>query len=157
MRIERRDGFRLWVGGPVPPGADAWTLGSLVIVRRRAADSVHLLAHELEHVCQYERAGFVGFLVRYVLAYLSWRVRLYGHDAAYRRIPAEVSAEWRARRRLGIGVGDGQHTPTDLDAAARAGDHDPVHLPPVPKRPQHPLIRGVGGSNDVQPPHPRES
>ena len=29
---------RVWKGGPVPPGADAITLGSLVIVRRRSAD-----------------------------------------------------------------------------------------------------------------------
>src|SRR5690606_31434529 len=31
--IDHRPGYRVWVGGPVPPGAAAWTLGSLVIVR----------------------------------------------------------------------------------------------------------------------------
>jgi len=116
MRIEDRAGFRLWIGGPVPPGADAWTLGSLVIVRKRASGSEHLLAHELEHVRQYETLGFVGFLTRYLMSYLSWRLRGYGHAASYRRIPAEVSAEWRARRTLRIGT-DGQDVTLDDDPA----------------------------------------
>lgn len=103
-RIERRPGFRLWVGGPVPPGADAWTLGDLVIIRRAHAGSAHLLRHELEHVRQYREQGFVGFLRRYVLDYLGLRLRGWGHDAAYRRIPAEIEAEWRTRRALGIGT-----------------------------------------------------
>ena len=105
MRIERRPGYRLWVGGPVPPGAAAWTLGSLVIVRTAHAESSLLLAHELEHVRQYRERGFVAFLVAYVRDYLGWRVRGYGHQAAYRRIPAEVSAEWRSRRTMRFGVG----------------------------------------------------
>jgi hypothetical protein len=40
----------------------------------------------------------VGFLRRYLGAYLGWRVRGYRHKAAYRRIPFEIEAEWRARR-----------------------------------------------------------
>lgn len=103
--IERRPGYRLWVGGPVPPGAGAWTLGSLVIVRRRLAGSALLLAHELQHVRQWREQGIVGFLWRYLGSYLSWRGRGYPHGAAYRRIPAEIDAEWRARRHLGIGSG----------------------------------------------------
>lgn len=103
-RIVRRPGHRLWIGGPVPPGADAWTLGSLVIVRRSHADSAHLLRHELEHVAQYRELGVVGFLLRYVTDYLGLRLVGFGHDVAYRRIPAEISAEWRTRRELGIGV-----------------------------------------------------
>ncbi len=102
-RIEQRPGYRLWVGGPVPPGAAAWTLGTLVIVRTRHAEGRHLLAHELEHVRQYQEAGAVVFLTRYLRAYLGLRLQGYGHQAAYRRIPAEVSAEWRARRQLHIG------------------------------------------------------
>lgn len=105
-RIEHRPGYRLWVGGPVPPGADAWTLGSLVIVRPASARSVHLLAHELEHVRQWRERGPVGFLRWYLGAYLAWRARGYPHRSAYRRIPAEVSAEWRARRHLHLGVVD---------------------------------------------------
>ena len=102
-RIERRPGYRLWVGGPVPPGADAWTLGDLVIVRARHAGSQHLIAHELEHVRQYHELGLAGFLVRYLAAYAVLRLRGFNHMAAYRRIPAEVSAEWRARRLLHLG------------------------------------------------------
>ncbi len=102
--IERGAEFRLWVGGPVPPGADAWTLGSLVIVRRGSADSTLLLAHEREHVGQWHRQGMAGFLASYLGAYFRGRVRGLGHDGAYRHIPQEVSAEWRARRALGVGV-----------------------------------------------------
>jgi hypothetical protein len=105
LRIERRPGYRLWVGGPVPPGAGAWTLGSLVIVRRRHAHRRLLLAHELEHVRQWRKQGVVGFLRPYLGAYLRERLRGRSHGAAYRRIPAEISAEWRARRHLGIGRG----------------------------------------------------
>jgi len=104
-RFERAGDHRRWIGGPVPRGAGAWTIGPLVIVRERLADDRHLHAHELEHVRQYRRQGMVVFLVRYLVAYLRWRLRGYPHDAAYRRIPAEVEAEWRARRALGIGVG----------------------------------------------------
>ncbi|MCU1499888.1 MAG: hypothetical protein JWM47_3841 [Acidimicrobiales bacterium] len=102
-RIEQHPGYRLWVGGPVPPGAAAWTLGSLVIVRARNADITHLLTHELEHVRQWRELGAVGFLHRYLADYLHWRLRGYPHAAAYRRIPAEIAAEWRARRRLHLG------------------------------------------------------
>lgn len=103
-RTERHAGYRLWVGGPVPPGAAAWTLGSLVIVRRRSAGQRLLLAHELQHVEQWRSQGFVGFGLTYLGAYLGWRLRGYGHDAAYRRIPQEIRAEWRARRRLEWGT-----------------------------------------------------
>ena len=87
----------------MPPGADAWTIGSTVIVRTRHAGSTHLLAHELEHVRQYRDEGLVGFLARYLRSYVALRLRGWDHKAAYRRIPAEITAEWRARRHLGIG------------------------------------------------------
>jgi hypothetical protein len=88
---------RVWVGGPVPPGADAITLPGLVIVRRRAAGDPVLLAHEAVHLRQWRELGVVGFLRRYIGAYLRWRMRGYGHWAAYRRIPLEIEAEWEAR------------------------------------------------------------
>jgi hypothetical protein len=97
-RLERKDTYWRLVGGPVPPGADAITLGRLVIVRRRAASSARLLRHELVHVRQWRRLGVAGFLRRYLGAYLRWRVRGYPHRAAYRRIPLEIEAEWEARR-----------------------------------------------------------
>jgi hypothetical protein len=87
------------VGGPVPPGFDAITLGSLVVVRRRVAHSGALLRHEGVHVEQWRRLGVIGFPVRYVLGYLRWRLRGYGHRGAYRRIPLEVEAAWRERHR----------------------------------------------------------
>lgn len=90
--------MRVWVGGPVPPGADAITLGSLVIVRRRAAGNAELMAHEAVHVRQWASLGVVGFLVRYMSAYLRWRLRGYPHWGAYRRIPLEVEAAWEARQ-----------------------------------------------------------
>ena len=84
----------------MPPGADAITLGSLVIVRRRSADNTRLMRHEQEHVRQWRDLGVVGFLRRYLGAYLRWRLRGYGHRAAYLRIPLEIEAEWVARREV---------------------------------------------------------
>ena len=88
----------MWVGGPVPRGAAAITLGPLVSVRRRFAGDERLLRHELVHVRQWRTLGVFGFLGRYVGAYLRWRLRGYGHWAAYRRIPLEVEADWESRR-----------------------------------------------------------
>ena len=87
----------VWVGGPVPRGSSAITLGRVVIVRRAAASSARLLRHEHVHVQQWRRLGVVGFLLRYVGAYLRWRARGFGHWGAYRRIPLEVEAEWTSR------------------------------------------------------------
>jgi len=81
----------------VPPGADAWTLGSLIIVRRASAGSARLLAHERVHVEQWRRLGVAGFLRRYLAAYMRWRLAGYPHIGAYRRIPLEVEASWRSR------------------------------------------------------------
>lgn len=85
----------------MPPGADAITLGRVVSVRAKAATSVRLLRHEAVHVRQWRDLGAIRFLVRYVGAYLRWRLRGYPHWAAYRRIPLEVEAEWFARRGVG--------------------------------------------------------
>jgi Domain of unknown function (DUF4157) len=98
VALERREGYWRWVGGPVPPGAAAITLGPLIVVRARAASNPLLLRHELVHVEQWRRLGVVGFLVRYLWAYGRWRLRAHGHRGAYLRIPLEVEAEWRARR-----------------------------------------------------------
>lgn len=83
--------------GIAAPGAVATTFGSTVFLRRGHELTPRLLRHEYEHVCQYHRHGWVGFLRRYLLDYLRWRARGYGHRAAYRRIPFEIQAEWRAR------------------------------------------------------------
>ena len=90
---------RVWVGGPVPPGADAITLGRLIIIRKKAAGSEQLLAHEHVHVRQWAQHGVLGFLRRYVAGYLRVRLAGYGHWGAYRRIPFEVEVEWESRSR----------------------------------------------------------
>jgi len=104
MPIEKRDGYRLWVGGPVPKGADGITLGSTIIVRSGHENSVHLLRHEQVHVRQWRRYGVVGFSVRYAGSYAIWRLRRKDHRGAYLRIPMEIEAEWVARRSLATAV-----------------------------------------------------
>lgn len=97
MGLRRGDGYWIWIGGPVAPGAAATTIYSLILVKRRYADDAELLRHEVEHVHQWRRHGVVGFLRRYLRAYGRWRLARYGHWAAYRRIPLEIEAEWAAR------------------------------------------------------------
>jgi len=70
----------------------------LILIRPSAVGNQRLLRHELVHVRQWRQHGFSGFLVRYLGAYLRWRLRRWPHWAAYRRIPFEVEAEWLARR-----------------------------------------------------------
>jgi hypothetical protein len=98
MGLKRHGDHWLWVGGPVPPGAAAITIGPVVSIRRRRAADVHLLAHEAEHVRQYRERGVVGFLVGYLADYARQRARGWPHWAAYRRLALEVEAEWLARR-----------------------------------------------------------
>jgi len=109
MPIERREGYRLWIDGPVPKGSDGLTIGSTVIVRRGYSE--RLLRHELVHVRQWRRFGFVGFMARYLGSYLLWRIRLKGHKGAYWRIPLEIEAEWVARRSLAKAVGESELAP----------------------------------------------
>jgi hypothetical protein len=98
VRLVRRDDHWLLVGGPVPPGAAAVTIGPVVSIRRRSVGSERLLRHEAVHVAQWRALGPVGFLRRYVAHYLRWRLRGYPHWGAYRRVPLEIEAEWLARR-----------------------------------------------------------
>jgi hypothetical protein len=98
MRLRRNADHWLLIGGPVPPGAAAITIGPVVCVRKQAALDAHLLRHEAVHVRQWRTLGVVRFLVSYLSAYARWRLRGYSHWAAYRRIPLEVEAEWEARR-----------------------------------------------------------
>ena len=102
MRLRREGDHWLLVGGPVPPGASAITIGPVISIRRRATGSARLLRHEAVHVRQWRELGVVGFLWRYLGAYLRWRLRGYPHWGAYRRIPLEVEAEWEARRAADI-------------------------------------------------------
>jgi hypothetical protein len=98
MGIRRRGDHWLWVGGPVPPGSAAITIGPVICVRRQHADSVALLRHEEEHVRQWRTLGVWRFLRIYLGSYLRWRWKGFGHRAAYRLIPLEIEAEEAARR-----------------------------------------------------------
>ena len=100
MGLHRRGDHWLWVGGPVPPGSDAITIGPVISVRRAVADSPHLLRHEEEHVRQWRELGVAGFLRVYLGSYVRWRWLGFGHRAAYRLIPLEVEAEEAARRHI---------------------------------------------------------
>ncbi|HEY9557866.1 MAG TPA: DUF4157 domain-containing protein [Acidimicrobiales bacterium] len=97
MEIRRRDGAVIVVSRFAAPGAAATTLGRFVFVRRSAVGSERLMRHELVHVRQWRELGVPRFLVRYLGAYLRWRLRAHPHWAAYRRIPLEIRAEWEAR------------------------------------------------------------
>ena len=103
MRFVRHGEAVLVVGGPVPPGADAMTLGRFVMVRKGHEDHRYLMAHELVHVRQYRERGVLRFLAGYLGRYLLLRLDGWGHDAAYRRLPEEIEADWEARRSLGWG------------------------------------------------------
>ena len=98
MRLQRHGDHWLLVGGPVPPGSAAITIGSVVSVRRRYAGDARLLRHEAAHVRQWRELGKVEFLRQYLGAYLRWRRAGFGHQAAYRMIPLEVEAEAAAER-----------------------------------------------------------
>ena len=101
MRLVRHDDHWRLVGGPVPPGAAAITIGPVISVRRRSAGNARLLRHELVHVRQWRALGVLGFLRRYLASYLRWRFRGHPHWSAYRRIPLEIEAEWVARTAAG--------------------------------------------------------
>ncbi|MBA3304130.1 MAG: hypothetical protein H0U26_09700, partial [Acidimicrobiia bacterium] len=66
MPLERRPDHWRWVGGPVPPGSAAITVGPVISVRRRAAGDAGLQRHELVHVQQWRRLGYLPFLHRYL-------------------------------------------------------------------------------------------
>jgi hypothetical protein len=97
VHIQRGDGYWLWVGGPVPPGAEAITVGPIISIRRRSVGSERLLRHELVHVGQWRSQGAAGFLASYLGAYLRLRFDFFPHWAAYRRIPQEIEAVWASR------------------------------------------------------------
>jgi hypothetical protein len=108
MPFERRDGYRLWIGGPVPKGAAGITLGRTIIVRAGHERSAKLIRHELVHVRQWKRHGVIGFSVRYLSSYVKWRLLRKGHHGAYLRIPLEIEAEWVARRTIATAVPQGE-------------------------------------------------
>src|SRR5918993_1181356 len=109
MRLRRHGDHWLLVGGPVPPGSAAITIGSVVSVRRRYADDARLLRHGGEQVRQWRELGKPTFLRQYLGAYFRWRRAGFGHQAAYRLIPLEVEAEAAAERFAADPGGGGGH------------------------------------------------
>ncbi|MEP6801473.1 MAG: DUF4157 domain-containing protein [Acidobacteriota bacterium] len=92
-------------------GADAVTVGRDIFLSPTAVRSIaartepgaRLIAHEIQHVSQFAREGFLSFGIRYLAAYARGRFRGLRHDAAYSQIPfeieardAEESAMWKA-------------------------------------------------------------
>jgi hypothetical protein len=82
----------------------------------RGASGIGLAAHEVAHVLQYRRHGFLPMLARYAWDYLRGRRAWVGHHAAYRGIDFEreawevgervtelVRQDAEARRALGVG------------------------------------------------------
>lgn len=78
----------------LPAGAGGMTLRRLILVREDGdrTGGRRLLAHELVHVRQWKEHGTIGFLRRYVGAYLANLFRLRNHRAAYLAIPFEQEA-----------------------------------------------------------------
>ncbi len=68
------------------------TLGHFILVRRGYEHHAQLLAHEAEHVRQWQELGRFRFLREYLGAYLRGRRSGLGHMAAYRAIPLEQAA-----------------------------------------------------------------
>ena len=90
----------------LPRGAAGMTIGRFVFLLRDDArdGSSQLLAHELVHVQQYRRQGYLTFSARYLWHYGHGIVRLRNHKKAYRAIPAETeayaaAAAWAKARR----------------------------------------------------------
>lgn len=69
---------------------NAETLAKIV-----AGEAEELLRHEAVHVDQWRREGRVGFLAKYVAAYLKGRASGLPHSVAYRAIPFEREASSR--------------------------------------------------------------
>ncbi|HEX7095373.1 MAG TPA: DUF4157 domain-containing protein [Acidimicrobiales bacterium] len=89
----------------LPRGASGMTIGRFVFLLRddRRDGTSRLLAHELVHVWQYRRYGYLLFSARYLWHYARGLVRLRSHKRAYRAIPAEAEAyalaeEWARTR-----------------------------------------------------------
>ena len=62
------------------------------------ADLGRLILHELVHVHQWSRLGFVRFLWRYLAGYCGGRLTGLSHQDAYRAIPLEVEARQTANQ-----------------------------------------------------------
>ncbi|GMQ94172.1 MAG: hypothetical protein BMS9Abin12_1656 [Acidimicrobiia bacterium] len=87
-----------WMSRGLGPGISAITFGNCIFVSTDAYESVvsgrnsTLLIHELVHVNQWRREGWLAFLARYMSDYLRNRLIGLDHMTAYRAIGFEAAA-----------------------------------------------------------------
>jgi hypothetical protein len=82
MTLKVKVKYSNWL--PKALGVIAITLGRTIRVRLDYIDDLNM-THELIHVRQYAKYGFIGFMLRYAWGWLS-------HGLSYRRNPMEVEA-----------------------------------------------------------------
>jgi hypothetical protein len=87
-----RSGFPFWMRPFLFRGVMALTLGRTIYVGQAAGDIDRLIRHELVHVEQVGRLGFLRFLFRYGREYVGNRRRGLKSAEAYRRISFEEEA-----------------------------------------------------------------
>jgi hypothetical protein len=83
----------------LPAGVDALTLPKVILIRADRIADVDLLEHEFEHVRQWRRIGYFGFLRQYLHDYITGRGDGLGHHDAYLAIKLEVDARAAAATR----------------------------------------------------------
>ncbi len=147
VRVHRGRGARLLTR---LLGASGVALGRRLFLSREGARrfdgggsaGVGLLAHEIAHVLQYRRFGFLGMLARYALDYLRGRRAWVGHHAAYRGIGFEQEA-WELGEAVGAlvreddearrAIGEGETLPAPCrERAAEAGRRVRCEPSPAP-------------------------
>ena len=94
-----RVGFPWWLRPFVMRGVDGITIGRRIYVVRH--DEI-LLRHEIAHVQQIARAGFVRFYWTYVIEYFRNRRRGMSRHDAYRNISFEREAVAAEKRGIDI-------------------------------------------------------
>jgi len=93
-RARVRRPFPLWLRPFRARGVLAITLGRRVYIAASVAEGEleQLLRHELAHVQQIARLGFVRFYWRYLKEYIALRRRGFSSAEAYQRISFEAEA-----------------------------------------------------------------
>lgn len=85
-----------------PSGIKAMSLPKTIYVNAEtlakiiSGDAPRLLRHESVHIEQWRREGRIGFLAKYLSAYLRGRAAGLPHSVAYRAIPFEREASSRS-------------------------------------------------------------
>jgi hypothetical protein len=91
-----------WLRAVWPSGIKAMSLPKTIYVNAEtlakivSGDAPRLLRHEAVHIEQWQREGRIGFLSKYLTAYLKGRAAGLPHAVAYRAIPVEREAVSRS-------------------------------------------------------------